>query len=100
MLSSNNAGKWQLLQLLDRSLNTQKEFGATDKDTDDVIRLMAGECLPLKLFAVTILPTRESHIAETPLWLLGVTFFVSIVHMLFDILAFKSDISFWSGTKR
>ena len=47
-------GKWQLLTVLDNSLNTQQALGATEKDTDDVIRLMA----------------------ETPLWLLGVTFVV------------------------
>jgi hypothetical protein len=36
------SGQWQLLQMLDRSLSTQQSLGATDKDTDDVIRLLGG----------------------------------------------------------
>ncbi len=55
-----SVGSWQLMQMLDASLTTQQAIGATDKDTDDVIRLLA----------------------ETPMWLLGITFVVSFVHML------------------
>ncbi|KAK6010067.1 cleft lip and palate transmembrane protein 1, partial [Ostertagia ostertagi] len=32
---------------------------------------------------------------DTSLYLLGVTVFVSSIHLLFDILSFKNDISFW-----
>lgn len=70
-------GTWQLMSTLDSSLTMQRNMGANDKDTDDVIRL----------------------VAETPMWLLGLTFFVSAVHLLFDMLAIKSDISFWSQSK-
>jgi hypothetical protein len=66
-------GKWQLLSLLDASITTQHKMGATDKDTDDLIRMLA----------------------ETPLLLLGITFVVSIVHLLFDALSFKHDVAFW-----
>jgi len=32
-------------------------------------------------------------------WLLGITFVVSTLHMLFDVLAFRSDIAFWRRAK-
>ena len=35
--------------------------------------------------------------ADTNMVLLMVTFAVSAVHLLFDFLAFKNDISFWRG---
>jgi hypothetical protein len=95
------AGKWELLQLLDRSLTAQQELGATDKDTDDVIRLLAG----VKPFACSHVcesnnETTYVFSTETPLWLLGLTFVVSIIHLLFDILAIKSDIMFWNSAQR
>ena len=52
-----------------------KGLGFTDKDTDEVKGIFA-----------------DSNMA-----LLAVTFVVSSVHLLFDFLAFKNDISFWSG---
>lgn len=36
---------------------------------------------------------------ETNPWFLGVTMFVSILHSVFDFLAFKNDISFWNNAK-
>jgi hypothetical protein len=38
-------------------------------------------------------------LAETSPALLGLTVFVSIMHMIFDTLAFKNDISFWRNKK-
>jgi hypothetical protein len=38
-------------------------------------------------------------ILETNPWLLGITFVVSTLHMVFDFLAFRSDISFWRRAK-
>ncbi len=32
-------------------------------------------------------------------YFLGLTFFVSILHSVFDMLAFKNDIGFWRGKK-
>jgi len=52
-----------------------KGLGFTDKDTDEV----------------------KGIFADTNMGLLAVTFVVSAVHLLFDFLAFKNDISFWSG---
>ena len=36
---------------------------------------------------------------ETSPLLLGLTAFVSVLHMLFDFLAFKNDITFWKNNK-
>ncbi|KAK9368117.1 cleft lip and palate transmembrane protein 1-domain-containing protein [Lipomyces kononenkoae] len=36
---------------------------------------------------------------ETNIWLLGITVVVSILHMLFEMLAFKNDISHWKNKK-
>ena len=33
---------------------------------------------------------------ETEPWLLGLTAVVSVLHTIFEFLAFKNDISFWS----
>lgn len=38
-------------------------------------------------------------ILETNPWLLGLTFAVSTLHMVFDFLAFQADISFWRRAK-
>lgn len=34
---------------------------------------------------------------ETDPWLLGLTCLVTVLHTVFELLAFKSDISFWKG---
>lgn len=70
-------GSWQLLRVLDSAINTQKSMGASDADTDDVIRMFA----------------------ETPIVLLAITLIVSCVHVLFDVLAFKNDASFWASAR-
>jgi hypothetical protein len=36
---------------------------------------------------------------ETSPWLLGVTFVVSMLHMILDVLAFKNDVQFWRKRK-
>ena len=60
------------------SLQAQKEvFGFQDKDIDDMRRL----------------------ITDTKMWLLGLTMLASTLHLLFEFLAFKSDISFWKQNK-
>ena len=38
-------------------------------------------------------------LTETSPWLLVVTMLVSILHTVFDVLAFKNDISFWKNNK-
>ena len=38
-----------------------------------------------------------SQITDTNVWLLAVTVLASALHLLFEFLAFKSDISFWKA---
>lgn len=38
-------------------------------------------------------------ISETSLYLLGLTVLASLLHLLFEFLALRSDISFWQGNK-
>lgn len=65
-----------LLHIMDASLSQQQDqMGLADSDTDDVVRLLV----------------------DTPLWLLGLTFLISAVHLCLDVLAFANDVSFWSA---
>jgi len=66
--------RWMMLMHLEESLAQQKELGFSQKDLDDVRHLLA----------------------DTQTWLLGVTIFASLLHCLFEFLAFKSDIAFWA----
>ncbi|CAM9425730.1 unnamed protein product [Chrysoparadoxa australica] len=70
--------RWQVLQMVSRSLGQQKEqFGFTDKDLDDMRMLVGG----------------------TKLSLLGVTILASALHLLFEFLAMKNDVAFWKQNK-
>jgi len=69
--------KWQLMVQMDQSFTMQKQFGAVESEIDDIKRMLY----------------------ETNPYLLGLTFVVSILHMVFDFLAFKNDISFWRNNK-
>jgi hypothetical protein len=70
--------RWQMQSQMERQWQQQADMGThRDQDTDEVKRM----------------------IAETNPFLLGVTGVVSMLHMLFDILAFKNDISFWRKNK-
>ena len=66
-------GKLRLFSQFSQSLGGLHGLGFTEKDTDEV----------------------KGIFADTNLVLLLVTFAVSAVHLLFDFLAFKNDISFW-----
>lgn len=69
--------RWLLMAHLEESLSTQKGFGFTDKDIDDVRRM----------------------ITETSLTFLLVTIIASVLHLLFEFLAFQSDVKFWQDNK-
>ena len=62
---------------IEQSISSQKSLGFTDNDTDEVRRL----------------------ISDTSIYLLAVTMLASLLHLLFEALAFQSDISFWRGNK-
>ncbi|KAG8240246.1 hypothetical protein J437_LFUL004706 [Ladona fulva] len=66
-------GKLRLWLHLEMALKTLKSMGFSDKDIDEV----------------------KSIFADTNLWLLCLTVFVASIHLLFDFLAFKNDVSFW-----
>lgn len=68
-------GKLRLFLQFSTALHSMGDFGFKDKDTDEV----------------------KGIFADTNMVLLMVTFAVSAVHLLFDFLAFKNDISFWRG---
>ena len=70
-------GKLRLFMQFHSALGSMHSMGFTDKDTDEV----------------------KGIFADTNLVLLLVTFGVSAIHLLFDFLAFKSDINFWRGKK-
>ena len=59
-------------------LSLQRDFGAqADGESDELKRVLL----------------------EGNPYFLGITFFVSILHSVFDMLAFKNDIGFWRGKK-
>ncbi|XP_011403233.1 PREDICTED: cleft lip and palate transmembrane protein 1-like protein [Amphimedon queenslandica] len=65
---------WIQFQFAFKSMNT---LGFPEKELDTVKELVFG----------------------ANLYLLGLTFFVSFFHLLFDFLAFKNDVNFWRGRK-
>ena len=76
--SSMSLQRWLLMQHLEESLAMQKEaLQFNDKDMDDVRRL----------------------ISDTPLSLLLVTIIASLLHLIFELLSFQSDIDFWRNNK-
>lgn len=70
-------GKLRLFLQFTGGLAAMHGMGFTEKDTDEV----------------------KGIFADTNMVLLLVTFGVSAVHLLFDFLAFKNDISFWRNKK-
>lgn len=66
--------KWQLQSQMEASWKMQESWGASNEGESEEFRRI---------------------LAETNPWLLGLTAVVSILHSLFDFLAFKNDINFW-----
>ncbi len=65
--------RWRLLTHLSKSIESQKELGFEQSDIDDLRRL----------------------IADTNVTLLGITVLASALHLLFEFLTFKNEVSFW-----
>jgi hypothetical protein len=76
MLSYSHIGfmVWQMQSTLLEQWSMQQKMGTGTEAESDIFR---------------------ETIADTNPWLLGITVVVSLLHMLFDFLAFKNDISFW-----
>lgn len=70
-------GKLRLILHVEHALISLKKFGFTKKDVDEV----------------------KGIFSETNLYLLCGTMFIGSVHILFDFLSFKNDISFWRGKR-
>lgn len=67
--------RWRLLMHLSKSIESQKELGFDQSDIDDLRRL----------------------IADTNITLLGITVLASALHLLFEFLTFKNEVSFWKN---
>jgi Cleft lip and palate transmembrane protein 1 (CLPTM1) len=65
--------RWRLLSHLSQAIESQKQIGFEQSDIDDVKRL----------------------IADTNITLLTITMLASALHLLFEFLTFKSEVSFW-----
>ncbi|KAG7554606.1 Cleft lip and palate transmembrane 1 [Arabidopsis suecica] len=70
--------KWQLFQQIDQSFQIHRSYGSMLDDESDELKRVFLEGNP---------------------YLLGVTMFVSMLHSVFDFLAFKNDIQFWNKNK-
>ncbi|XP_015521760.2 lipid scramblase CLPTM1L [Neodiprion pinetum] len=68
-------GKLRLILHVEAAMQGLKGLGFSDKDVDEV----------------------KGIFADTNVYLLGGTIFIAAVHLLFDFLAFKNDVSFWRG---
>ncbi|CAG9463882.1 unnamed protein product [Pedinophyceae sp. YPF-701] len=70
--------KWQIFTQLDQSFDMQKSMGLNqDGDSDEFKRILT----------------------EGNPYFLALTFSVSLLHSVFDALAFKNDIGFWKSNK-
>ncbi|KAK4053964.1 hypothetical protein OIO90_003801 [Microbotryomycetes sp. JL221] len=72
-LSPTSHWKWQIMSSLDESFAQAAEVGGSSGEMDEVKRMLT----------------------ETSPWLLITTTVVTVLHMLFEILAFTSDVSHW-----
>ncbi|XP_032228354.2 cleft lip and palate transmembrane protein 1-like protein [Nematostella vectensis] len=68
-------GKLRIWSAVHQSMGMMKNLGFKDKDLDEIRGLFT----------------------DTNLYLLGLTFLISIFHLLFDFLAFKNDVNFWQN---
>ncbi|XP_046842338.1 cleft lip and palate transmembrane protein 1-like protein [Xenia sp. Carnegie-2017] len=66
-------GRLRVWKLVAASMDSMKNLGFSDKDLDEV----------------------KGIFTDTNLYLLALTFAISVFHLLFDFLAFKNDILYW-----
>jgi hypothetical protein len=69
--------RWRLLSHLSDALESQKQLGFEQSDIDDLRRL----------------------IADTNIMLLAITILASALHLLFEFLTFKNEVTFWRDNK-
>ncbi|XP_003707777.2 lipid scramblase CLPTM1L [Megachile rotundata] len=66
-------GKLRLMLQVETTMLSIKNLGFSDKDIDEV----------------------KGIFVDTNMYILGGTFFIAAIHVLFDFLAFKNDVSYW-----
>jgi hypothetical protein len=102
-------------QALEASLTKQKALGLEDSDVDDVRRLVTDTnvyllgALSLFLFffkSKNLCGSRNAHAQTNQCFLPcnqqtqpAITILASVLHLLFEFLAFQSDIAFWRKNK-
>jgi hypothetical protein len=84
--------KFRMQAQMEEQWRVQREWGQQKEGDTEMLKQML---LETKSVASSPFPV-AAHFARSP-YLLGVTFFVSILHTVFDCLAFKNDIAFWKG---
>ena len=72
-----SSARWRLLTHLSKAIESQKDLGFEDSDVDDLRRLLA----------------------ETNVVLLLITLLASCLHLLFEFLTFKNEVTFWNNNK-
>lgn len=70
--------KWQFMLQMEQSFKMQESMGTSVEGESDEFKRM---------------------LIETNPYLLGLTFVVTLLHTVFDFLAFKNDITFWKNRK-
>ncbi|KAJ1461646.1 cleft lip and palate transmembrane protein 1-domain-containing protein [Pelagophyceae sp. CCMP2097] len=70
--------KWQLQHSLSEQWRSQAKLGLQSEGESDIIREM---------------------LAETQPWLLALTAIISVLHMVFEGLAFRNNVKFWRNKK-
>lgn len=69
--------RWQLQSQMEVAWKQQHSMGSSESETEEFRRILL----------------------ETNPYYLAITFFVSMLHMVFDFLAFKNDVQFWKDKK-
>jgi hypothetical protein len=69
--------RYRLLKHLDGTLASQEAWGFDPQDVDDIRRLVTDTSIPF----------------------LALTVIASVLHLMFELLAFREDVSFWSDAK-
>ena len=70
--------KFSLQNQMDATWSAQTEWGTHQEGESDMLKKLLLDSNP---------------------WLLGITALVSLLHMVFEFLAFSNDVSFWRNTK-
>ncbi|GMN27047.1 hypothetical protein TIFTF001_001511 [Ficus carica] len=82
--------KWQLFLQIDQSFQIHRSYGSMLEGEADELKMPVAPNLLVKWTRVFL---------EGNPYLLAITMVVSLLHSVFDFLAFKNDIQFWNKNK-